>query len=99
MTNDPIDHDNFYSGSRHYPSDHGMHEALYYGQRERSPEEKSMPEWQRDALDRQAQLFATNAAQNPAVMAALTHIESKLDKVLSALANDMGAQYPKRRGP
>lgn len=51
----------------------------------RSEEERGMPEWRREALDRQRGLDVQRRLENPALYAQLDRIEAKLDKLLAGL--------------
>ncbi len=54
-------------------------------QRERTPEEKAMPEWMRNYQDRMHSEFETNRLMNPAICEQLSRIEAKLDEILGIL--------------
>ena len=54
-------------------------------QRPRSAAEQQMSEWQRTQLDEARRLIQTDAANHPALCAALDRIENKLDEVLALL--------------
>ena len=60
-----------------YPKGGGM------GTQQMLPEhERNMPEWERDALDRQRALNLQRRLENPALYEQLDRIEAKLDKLL-----------------
>jgi hypothetical protein len=52
---------------------------------ERSEEEKAMPDWQRDALDRQRAAEQADMNTHPALWAKLIEINGKLDELLKIL--------------
>lgn len=58
-----------------------------YGSQQMRPEnERELPSWQLEALDRQRAAECQNAVENPAIWRKLAELEAKIDRILTALS-------------